>query len=554
MTRPSLTTFAALCLSSAAIAVPQEEAKLISNDVAAGDTLGHSCGVSGDSIILGATGDDDFGTLTGSAYIFTGNSGGWSQQAKLLASDGGLSQRFGWSADIDGDTAVVGAIFGNGLAPVSGSAYVFVRSGTTWTEQQKLQAADGASSDWYSRSIGISGETIAVGSAQDDDNGADSGSVYIYDRSGTTWTQTAKLKPSDGATGDTFGEALSIHGDLLVVGSPQDDDNGSSSGSAYVFRRTLGVWNQIAKLTASDAAFSDWFGKAVHTDGEKVIVGAYRADGVTGFQNGAAYIYFDGGGGWVEDAKLIASDSLGGDEFGWSVNIAGDEALVGSAMHDSARGAVYRFLRDTTSWSEDAIVLASDGSASDSYGWALGRDGEVAVVGATQAPTPAGNAGAGYVLRYDAPFLAYCFGDGSGSACPCGNTGAVGAGCLNSETTGGLLTAAGSASVLSDNLLLTGTALPVSKPSLMFVGTIQVNSGLGFVFGDGLRCAGGTIQRLGVKITSASGSATWGPGLAASYGFAAADTRDFQLWYRDPAGPCNGGFNLTHAVEVVFGP
>lgn len=536
------------------LAYGQEEAKLLSTDAAGGDFLGHSVGISGDTLIVGATGDDDAGTFTGSAYVFTGGVGGWTQQQKLLASDAGIAQRFGWSADLDGETAVVGAIFGNGLASVSGSAYVFTRTGTSWSEQQKLQASDGAMSDWFSRSIAISGDTIAVGSAQDDDLGADSGSVYIYERSGSTWTETAKLKASDGTAGDTFGEALSLSGDLLVVGSPQDDDAGSASGAAYVFERSLGVWTQTGKLTARDGTPTAWLGKTVHTDGQKVIVGAYRGDDLPNFGIGVAYIFSNPGGGWTEEAKLVASHAEAGDEFGWSVNIRANEALVGSDKRDSGTGAVYRFLKDSGGWSEDSIHLASDASSSDSFGWALARDGEAVVVGATQAAGPGGNSGAAYVFRFLDPFQAYCFGDGSGTACPCGNTGALGAGCSNSETTGARLAANGSNSVTNDDLILSGSALPANKPALLFVGTLEVNGGDGLLFGDGLRCAGGAIQRLGVKQSQASGEVSWGPGLAAAHGFSASDTRQFQIWYRDPIGQCNSGFNLTHGLGAMFVP
>lgn len=555
MQSPHLIALTWFALSTLAGAAAQEEAKLVSADAAGGDTLGHCVGASGDTILVGATGDDDLGTFTGSAYVFTGGPGGWSQEAKLLASDAGIAQRFGWSGDVDGDTAVVGAIFGNGLAPVSGSAYVFVRSGGAWSQQEKLEASDGASSDWYSRSVAISGETIAVGAAQDDDNGADSGSVYVYERSGTVWSETAKLTPGDGAANDTFGEALSLSGDLLVVGSPQDDDGGaSSSGSAYVFKRTLGAWSQVAKLTANDPTFGAWLGKALHTDGERVIVGGYRGDdGGTG-DCGVAYVFSDTGGGWSQEAKLVASDKTGGDQFGWSVNIQGDEALVGAVQRASGTGAVYRFLRGTSGWVEDAIVLASDASTGDSYGWSLARDGEVVAVGASGAPSPAGNSGAAYVLRYETPFTSYCFGDGSGTLCPCANTGAAGAGCANSATSGGLLVAEGTASALADDLAFSASDLPAGKPSLLFFGTQQAGAGAGVLLGDGLLCAGGAIQRLDVRTSSPAGTVAWGPGLVATYGFAADDRRDFQVWYRDPAGPCNLGNNLTNGVEVIFGP
>lgn len=149
----------------------------------------------------------------------------------------------------------------------------------------------------------------------------------------------------------------------------------------------------------------------------------------------------------------------------------------------------------------------------------------------------------------------FCYGDGSGNTCPCGNTGGPGEGCANSAGIGGLLSVGGSASVGADDLEMTMTGGPGVTAALLFVGTTQVNSGQGVVFGDGLRCAGGQIKRLGVRISDASGSASWGPGLAASGGWASGDTRYFQSWYRDVVGsPCAGNFNLSQGVAISMAP
>jgi hypothetical protein len=150
---------------------------------------------------------------------------------------------------------------------------------------------------------------------------------------------------------------------------------------------------------------------------------------------------------------------------------------------------------------------------------------------------------------------AYCFGDGSGTTCPCGNPGAAGEGCANSSGAGGLLSSSGTNSVSVDDLLFEGSQLLPGQPALLFGGLNQVNSGAGILFGDGLRCAGGNIVRLGVRVPNASGQATWGPGLAASAAYVSGDTRNFQGWYRDPAGsPCGTAFNLTNGISVTFQP
>ena len=148
----------------------------------------------------------------------------------------------------------------------------------------------------------------------------------------------------------------------------------------------------------------------------------------------------------------------------------------------------------------------------------------------------------------------YCSGDGSGATCPCGNVGGFGIGCANSSGSGASLFGDGSTSVLQDDLVLTCLGMPAQKPSLLFVGTQQVNGGAGALFGDGLRCVGGPIQRLGVQVSDAGGAATWGPNLAPAGGWSAGDLRRFQVWYRDTAGPCATGFNLSQGIEIVFAP
>jgi hypothetical protein len=147
----------------------------------------------------------------------------------------------------------------------------------------------------------------------------------------------------------------------------------------------------------------------------------------------------------------------------------------------------------------------------------------------------------------------YCFGDGSVTPCPCGNPGAAGEGCANSTGSGATLAAGGSASVFADDLIFDAAGLVPTQPALLFSGLNAVNGGAGVVFGDGLRCAGGSVQRLGVQNSDSAGGATWGPGLAPNGGWVAGDTRRFQAWYRDPVGsPCGFTFNLSHGVEVTF--
>ena len=180
---------------------------------------------------------------------------------------------------MSGDTAVVGARLDDDNGDNAGSVFVFVRSGTTWTLQQKLTASDGQPGDEFGISVSLDGDNLLIGASDDDDNGSDSGSAYVFVRNGTTWTQQQKLTASDGAFDDFFGFSVSVSGDTALVGAWQDDDNGSNSGSAYVFLRIGTTWSQQQKLTDSDGPDEDRFGYAVSISPNPPMEGVRTAEG-----------------------------------------------------------------------------------------------------------------------------------------------------------------------------------------------------------------------------------------------------------------------------------
>ena len=301
-------------------------AKLTASDGAVSDEFGRSVAISGTTAIVGAYLDDDNGSSSGSAYLYDTAS---SQQiAKLTASDGEASDLFGLSVAISGATAIVGASQDDDNGANSGSAYLFDTA--SGRQIAKLTASDGAAGDRFGRSVAISGTTAIVGAYLDDDNGSGSGSAYLFDI--TTGRQIAKLTASDGAAFDVFGHSVAISGTTAIVGAFQDDDNGSSSGSAYLFDITTG--QQIAKLTAPDGAANDNFGLFVAISGTTAIVGA-RGDDDNGGTSGSAYLFDTTTGQQI--AKLTASDGAAGDQFGFSVAISGTTAIVG-AFEDNDNG------------------------------------------------------------------------------------------------------------------------------------------------------------------------------------------------------------------------
>jgi uncharacterized repeat protein (TIGR01451 family) len=325
----------------------------------------------------------------GAAYPLTIDPLVVTEQAHLFASDGEAGDSFGISVALAGDTALVGA-FGDDTAGGSdaGSAYVFVRSGTTWSEQADLVASDGASGDEFGYSVALAGETALVGAHRDDTAaGADAGSAYVFVRSGTTWSEQAHLFASDGASSDLFGESVALAGETAVVGAYIDDTAAAGDvGSAYVFVRSGSSWSEQAHLLASDGAEGDLFGSSVALAGETALVGAQFDDTAAAENAGSAYVFVRSGSSWSEQAHLLASDGDAGDLFGVSVALAGETALVGAYLDDTAAGAgagsSYVFVRSGRSWSEQAHLLASDGDEGDRFGVSVALAGETALVGA----------------------------------------------------------------------------------------------------------------------------------------------------------------------------
>ncbi len=305
-------------------------AKLTAADTTSRDNFGWSVAISGNAALVGAPYDDDAGRSSGSAYLFDVTTG--SQLLKLIASDATLGDIFGWSVAISGNTALVGAHGDDDNGSSSGSAYLF--DVTTGSQLAKLTVSDAAADDRFGASVAISGNTALVGAYGDDDGGERSGSAYLFDV--TTGEQLAKLTAADAAAYDQFGWAVAISGNTALVGAWGNDDAGDRAGSAYLFDITTG--EQLAKLTASDAAAGDDFGCSVAISDGTALVGAYGDDD-GGIGSGSAYL-FDASDPLapVQLHKLTVSNGSAFDQFGGSVAISGNTALVGAYSDDDDAG------------------------------------------------------------------------------------------------------------------------------------------------------------------------------------------------------------------------
>jgi len=304
------------------------ETKLVASDGNASARFGGSVAVSGTVAIVGGYQDDDLGLRAGSAYLFDTSTG--AQIAKLTASDGSESDRFGYSVAISGTTAIVGAW--------NESAYLFDFSDPDNIVETVLTASDAKWRMHFGYSVAISGTTAIVGAWLDDDNGLGSGSAYLFDFSDPDNIVETKLTASDGASGDKFGYSVAISGTTAIVGAWLDDDNGLGFGSAYLFDISDRENIVETKLTASDGWFQ-YFGYSVAISGTTAIVGAYRDDG-DGYRVGSAYVFDFSNAGCITETKLTASDGGNDDEFGQAVAISDTAAIVGA--HQDSLGDFQR--------------------------------------------------------------------------------------------------------------------------------------------------------------------------------------------------------------------
>ncbi|MCX7545887.1 FG-GAP repeat protein [Marinicella gelatinilytica] len=357
-----------------------EDAKLLPTDGVASQQFAYSVSLSGDRALIGAIG----GTGSGSAYVFELQGGSWVETAKLVASDGAVADRFGVSVSLSGDRALIGSYKDDDNGSDSGSAYVFELQGGIWTETAKLTASDGAAYDYFAYSVSLSGDRALIGSYHDDDHGSNSGSAYVFDLQGGSWTETTKLTASDAAGGDQFGVSVSLLGGRALIGSFGDDDHANDAGSAYVFDLQVGGWIETIKLTASDATLKDYFGYAVSLSNNRALIGAYRNDDY-GTDSGSAYIFDLQGGSWTETVKLLPDDGQTYDVFGYSVSLSGDRALIGAYGDDdygNEAGSAYVFNLQGGRWYQTDKLTAGDAASDDLFGYAVSLSGERALIGA----------------------------------------------------------------------------------------------------------------------------------------------------------------------------
>jgi hypothetical protein len=366
--------------------------KLLAPDAAAGDQFGGSVAISGDTVVVGAPANplEPAPSGAGSAYVFVRTGGLWAHQQTLVPADSAVGDEFGISVAIDGDTLVVGAFRDDGPAGTNqGSAYVFERIGGVWVEQApKLVAPNADANDLFGNSVAIEGDTIVVGAL--DAGALGQGMAYVFARSGGTWILQQELAASDATFGDLrFGVSVAISGETVAIGASGDDIGQiAAQGSVYVFTRSGTVWNEHAKLVASDGAEADNFGHSVGLSGDTLVVGAPLVDliGVVGIDVGAAYVFVRAGDIWTQQQKLFTSDPDIHDEVAFLVAISGGTIVLSADLDNTDplfdHGSAYVFSLTNGVWTQTQKLLAPDRVTKDQFGYSVAISGQTIVVGA----------------------------------------------------------------------------------------------------------------------------------------------------------------------------
>lgn len=375
--------------------VSVEQARLAAFDGLPDDRFGTSADVSGDRLVAGAPGNDDQGMDAGAVYAYARMNGGWILVDQIIPVQIGTKANFGLAVAIDDDTFVASAPSDG----IGGAIYVLRWSGTQWLEEARLVGSDTAAGDLFGYFVAIDGDTIVAGAVGHNQS---RGAAYVFERSGTVWTQTAKLTGTDVLVGDWFGRAVAISGTSIAVGAPLADSLGVvNAGAAYVFEKAGATWPLAQKILPPQPLLGAVFGAAAAIAGDHLIIAAEHDSQVV-VDGGACFAYQRQGSVWQFDATLTMTEPLTGSEYGDSIAIAesgfGTFAIIGASRDDAAlanAGAAYVYQLTLAGWQQAAVLTPSDPTAASLFGSAVAIDQSTVVVGS---PLPNAVPGSVYVF------------------------------------------------------------------------------------------------------------------------------------------------------------
>jgi len=425
---------------------------LAPEDGAPGNLFGDSVALDGGVVVVGAYGDDESGPEAGSAYVYRQDGDTWTQEQKLLASDGTARDQYGIVVAASGNVVVVGSH--------TGYIYIYRHDGTAWVEEQKIEVFAGLSGDYFNNWLDIDRDVIVAGASFEDQSTLrpESGAAHVYRFDGTTWLEEQFLFAGDGLVDDFYGSAVAIDGDVIVIGAPGDDrtTNEVNTGSAYVYRYGGATWNfeqklvpvtpipvidvdqpipDISEIDPAKVRSGDRFGTSVAVDGEVIVVGADSVDkyeyeyefvyveedlgegpvdvldeviiielGVDLSNTGAAVVYErNGSGTWIEGAKLTSPHRTEKEYFGRAAAVEGGLIVIGSNGVDErgdVTGLAYTYRADGDDWQSDQTLVAPAARAHDNFGNAVAMDEGTAIIGAFGRDVRGVDSGAAYLFEF----------------------------------------------------------------------------------------------------------------------------------------------------------
>lgn len=382
--------------------------KFIASNGSNAQEYGYAVDIDGYRILVGSPRANG---IRGAAYLYEWDGSNWIETI-ITASDGSSYDNFGISVALDGDRMVIGA-YKTGTNV--GSIYIYDWDGSAWL-QTRIDPSDGINNDFFGRSVDVSGDRVISSAYYDDDNGSNSGSVYLYEWDGSSWNEL-KFGASDGTSGDQFGYDCAMHNDRFIVGAINGDGNQAGTGSVYVYEWDGSTWLET-KILASDGLNGDLYGVSVNIYNDRLVSGAFGED-ENGYNAGSVYIYDWDGSAWLE-TKILASDGQANDNYGISCHLNGDYLIVGSMRDDdngNSSGSAYIYEDDGTDWNESK-VLASDGVAEDMFGVSVAIESGFAIVGAYEDDDNGTDSGSAYLFECCTTMTFYKDSDGDGFGNP----------------------------------------------------------------------------------------------------------------------------------------
>lgn len=380
-----------------------QQQKLLAEDGKAEDQFGYSVAIDGTTALAGAHKADAKNIQdSGAAYVYSLDAAGWQQQEKLVAEPAYAGDTLGGNVALKNHIAMLGAIRRDDKGEDAGAVFAFEREANSWSQKQILTAKDAKAGDAFGQSIALTERFVVIGAPHSDAPDKDSGSAYVYVRESDRWRFHTKLTATDGAEGDLFGISVAIDGNTILVGADLNDERAEKAGAVYVYEFDGKQWNHQAKLMAQDGADTDIFGVRVALFGDTALISARRDDveGI-GEDAGSAYIFERTKGKWTQTQKLVAPDGKAGDRFANGVALSKETALISAIHHNvigNNAGAVYVFKKQLGQWRYTTKIVASDGVPEDRFGWNVALSNKTAIIAVPHRNDNGSASGAAYIL------------------------------------------------------------------------------------------------------------------------------------------------------------